>query len=395
MNYSEINALITIIFYMKKLDIYIIRQFISTLSMTLMGFVSVILVVDLIENLDRFIDNSVPAGVTLKYYIYAIPWFINLGLPMSMLISTVFTVGVLAKRNELTAMKSNGISLYRIAVPITTIGFIVSLVSFELDNRWVVKGNKVRYDIERQYMKRKARVKTQKEIRNIFLQKNEMNHISLAKFRPETNSGNNITFISLDDGIVTKRMDGKTVKWIDSLKVWSVKNYSIRDFDINGSVKNTIISKNDTIIELNFSPEDITQQSKKPDEMSFGDLTARIKQLKENGVDSTKWEVDRYFKISFAFTNFIIVLFGIPLVVVRPKGGLSFGAGMGIFVIFIYYVFIKLGMSIGYSGITSPIVAAWMGNVLFFIGGILLLVFVRKWIFYFWIINIRRTFWNG
>ena len=333
---------------------------------------------DLIENLDRFIDNSVPAGVTLKYYIYAIPWFINLGLPMSMLISTVFTVGVLAKRNELTAMKSNGISLYRIAVPITTIGFIVSLVSFELDNRWVVKGNKVRYDIERQYMKRKARVKTQKEIRNIFLQKNEMNHISLAKFRPETNSGNNITFISLDDGIVTKRMDGKTVKWIDSLKVWSVKNYSIRDFDINGSVKNTIISKNDTIMELNFSPEDITQQSKKPDEMSFGDLTARIKQLKENGVDSTKWEVDRYFKISFAFTNFIIVLFGIPLVVVRPKGGLSFGAGMGIFVIFIYYVFIKLGMSIGYSGITSPIVAAWMGNVLFFIGGILLLVFVRK-----------------
>ncbi len=363
---------------MKKLDIYIIRQFISILSMTLMGFVSVILVVDLIENLDRFIDNSVPAGVTLKYYIYAIPWFINLGLPMSMLISTVFTVGVLAKRNELTAMKSNGISLYRIAVPITTIGFIASLVSFELDNRWVVKGNKVRYDIERQYMKRKARVKTQKEIRNIFLQKNEMNHISLAKFRPETNSGNNITFISLDDGIVTKRMDGKTVKWIDSLKVWNVKNYSIRDFDINGSVKNTIISKNDTIMELNFSPEDITQQSKKPDEMSFGDLTARIKQLKENGVDSTKWEVDRYFKISFAFTNFIIVLFGIPLVVVRPKGGLSFGAGMGIFVIFIYYVFIKLGMSIGYSGITSPIVAAWMGNVLFFIGGILLLVFVRK-----------------
>ena len=54
---------------MKKLDIYIIRQFLSTLSMTLMGFVSVILVVDLIENLDRFIDNSIPAGITFTYYI--------------------------------------------------------------------------------------------------------------------------------------------------------------------------------------------------------------------------------------------------------------------------------------------------------------------------------------
>jgi len=377
-NYSEINTLITIIFYMKKLDLYIIRQFLSTLAMTLMGFVSVILVVDLIENLDRFIDNSIPAGITFTYYIYAIPWFINLGLPMSMLISTVFTVGVLAKRNELTAMKSNGISLYRIAIPITSIGFIVSLISFELDNRWVTKGNKARYDIERQYMKRKARVRTQKEIRNIFLQKNEMNHISLAKFRPESNAGNDITFITLDKGTVTKRMDGKTVKWLDSLRVWNVQNYSIREFNENGSVKSTIISKKDTIIDLNFSPDDITQQSKKPDEMSYSDLTDRIQQLKENGVDSTKWEVDRYFKISFAFTNFIIVLFGIPLVVVRPKGGLSFGAGMGIFVIFIYYVFIKLGMSIGYSGITSPVTAAWMGNILFFIGGILLLIFVRK-----------------
>tara|TARA_B100002051_G_scaffold85494_1_gene81723 strand:- start:3873 stop:4394 length:522 start_codon:yes stop_codon:yes gene_type:complete len=173
-------------------------------------------------------------------------------------------------------------------------------------------------------------------------------------------------------------MDAKAIKWLDSLSVWSVTNYSIRDFDKNGSVMNTTVSKKDTLLNLNFSPEDITQQSKKPDEMTYQDLTTRIKQLKENGVDTTKWEVDRYFKISFAFTNFIIVLFGIPLVVVRPKGGLSFGAGMGIFVIFIYYVFIKLGMSVGYSGITTPMVAAWMGNVIFFIGGISLLAVVRK-----------------
>ena len=363
---------------MKKLDLYIIRQFLSTLGMSLLGFVSVILIVDLIENLDRFIDNAIPASITMKYYIYAIPWFINIGLPMSMLISTVFTVGILAKRNELTAMKSNGISLYRIAIPITTLGFIISLISFELDNRWVTKGNKARYDIERQYMKRKARVQVKKEIRNIFLQKNEMNHISISRYRTESMVGSGITFISLDQGIVTNRMDAKTIKWLDSLNVWNVNNFSIREFDREGSVKNTIISKSDTLLNLNFSPDDITQQSKKPDEMSYRDLSIRIKQLKENGVDTTKWEVDRLFKVSFAFTNLIIVLFGIPLVVIRPKGGLSFGAGMGIFVIFIYYVFIKLGMSIGYNGIASPVVAAWMGNVLFCIGGILLLVFARK-----------------
>ena len=174
---------------MKKLDIYIIRQFLVTLSMTLFGFLCVILIVDLIENLDRFIDNSIPARITIKYYIYAIPWFINIGLPMAMLISTVFSIGLIAKRNELSAMKSSGISLYRIAIPITIIGLIVSFISFELENTWVTKGNEVRFNIEREYMKRRSRVKAYKELRNVFLQKQEKTHISIGRYRIDTTVG--------------------------------------------------------------------------------------------------------------------------------------------------------------------------------------------------------------
>tara|TARA_Y100000590_G_scaffold40205_1_gene42883 strand:- start:9629 stop:10720 length:1092 start_codon:yes stop_codon:yes gene_type:complete len=363
---------------MKRLDLYIIRQFLVTLSMTLLGFLCVILIVDLIENLDRFIDNGIPAKITIKYYIYAIPWFLNIGLPMSMLISTVFSVGLLAKRNELTAMKATGISLYRIAIPIISIGLIVSFISFELDNTWVSKGNEVRFNIEREYMKRRSRVKAQKELRNVFLQKNETTHISIGRYRVETTVGRAITAISLDQGIVTQRMDARGIEWLDSLNTWKVNDFSIREFTSAGEVRRMTMSKGDTLLGLNFTPYDITQQSKTPEEMSFADLTARIQQLKANGVDTTKWEVDRLFKISFAFTNLIVVLFGLPLVVMKAKGGLSFGAGMGIFVIFIYYAFIKFGMSMGYNGVMSPMTSAWMGNVLFSIGGVLLLILARK-----------------
>ena len=363
---------------MKKLDLYLIRQFLTTLAMTLLGFVCVILIVDLIENLDRFIDNSIPLNITIKYYVYAIPWFINIGLPMSMLISTVFCIGLLAKRNELTAMKATGISLYRIATPITTIGLIISFISFELDNTWVSKGNEVRYNIERKYMKRRSRVKHQTNLLNIFLQKNEKTHISIGKYKVKTTVGRNITAITLENGIVSKRLDARGIKWLDSLNTWNITNFSIREFKDDGEVEKMTMSKGDTLLRLNFTPEDITQHSKTPDEMNFTDLTARIDQLKKNGVDTTKWEVDRLFKISFAFTNLIVVLFGLPLVVMKSKGGLSFGAGMGIFVIFIYYAFIKFGMSMGYKGIMPPLTAAWLGNVTFSIGGLILLVFARK-----------------
>ena len=363
---------------MKKLDIYLIQKYFVTLSMTLLGFICVILIVDLIENLDRFIDNSIPFHITMKYYIYALPWFINIGLPMSMLISTVFSIGLLAKKNELTAMKATGISVYRISIPIILIGILISLISFELDNRWVSKGNQLRYDIEREYMQRKSRVKVKKNMRDIFLQKNERAHLSIDRYRTDTKIGRNITMIALNEGVVTKRIDSRGIKWLDTLNVWNVSNYSIREFDKSGAVKNTIISISDTIMDIGFTPDDITQKSKRPDELSFHELSGRIDELRNNGIDTIKWEVDRSFKISFAFTNLIVVLFGLPLVLIKPKGGLSFGAGMGILVIFMYYVFIKFGMSMGYSGIMSPNVAAWMGNVIFSVGGLLLLFLVRK-----------------
>ena len=64
----------------------------------------------------------------------------------------------------------------------------------------------------------------------------------------------------------------------------------------------------------------------------------------------------RYLKISFAFTNLIVVLCGIPLVIIKEKSGISFGAGASIFVIFGYYAFIKFGQSLGFKGVLSPII---------------------------------------
>jgi len=118
---------------MKRLDLYLIRQFLTILGISILGFTCIFLIVDLIENLDRFIDNTVPWNIVSKYYVYTVPWFFNIALPMAMLIATVFSVGLLVKRNEWTAMKSSGISLYRVAIPLIIIGVIISYASFEFE----------------------------------------------------------------------------------------------------------------------------------------------------------------------------------------------------------------------------------------------------------------------
>lgn len=363
---------------MKKLDLYLLRQFISILILSLLGFLCVFVIVDLIENLDRYIDNKMPWGIVLKYYGYSLPYFINIALPMSMMIASVFSIGLMAKRNEWTAMKSGGISLYRLTAPLLLFSIAVSLISFEFDNTFVSWGMSMRGEIEKEYMKKKPRRRSKKTIKDIFMQKQEYQHIVITKYQSHSHKAEGITMITFADSLIQQRMDAKKMTWIDTLKSWAISDYSLRNFDKNGSEINVIISKRDTLLNFDFEPDDITKGNKHPDELNFEELKARIKYLQSNGVDATRWKVQRHFKVAFAFTNLIVVLFGIPLVVMKPKSGLAFGGGVSFLVIFSYYAFIKFGQSLGINGVMDPMLSAWLGNIVFISGGVLLLFSVRK-----------------
>ncbi len=358
---------------MNKLDQYLLRQFWVILALAILGFVSIFVIVDLIENLDRFMDNKVPAGIVFQYYLYTLPWFVSIGLPMAMLISTVFSLGSMVKRNEWTAMKASGISLYRVTLPLILSGLFMSASSFALDNKWVAYGNEKRFEIDRDYVKRKSRHKLKNTLKNIFLQKNISTHISLGKYTIKKSIGHDLTVVDLETSSIQQRIDAKKITWNPDSLMWTLTGYSIRNFNEYGIESKVSVGEGDTLLALGFLPEEIQQQARKPDELDYFKLTERIKQLKANGVDTLRWEVTRYLKISFAFTNLIVVLFGIPLVVLKEKNSLSFGAGASVFVIFGYYAFIKFGQSLGFNGIIDPLLSAWLGNILFLAGGILLL----------------------
>jgi len=357
---------------LNKLDQYLIRQFWVILGISILGFLSIFIIVDLIENLDRFMDNKVPSEVVFRYYIYTLPYFVSIGLPMAVLISTVFSLGSMVKRNEWTAMKASGISLYRVALPLVICGVILSGISFLLDNKLVAYGNEKRFEIDRDYVKRKSRHKLKNTLKDIFLQKNSSNHISLSKYYIQKRIGYDLTIVDLGQLTIRERIDAKKIIWNSDSSKWSVSDYSVRQFNQDGLETNVMIGSKDSLMELGFLPNDIQQQARKPDELDYYRLTERIVQLKANGVDTIKWEVTRYIKISFAFTNLIVILCGIPLVVLKEKNSLSFGAGASVFVIFGYYALIKFGQSLGFKGIVEPLASAWLGNIIFVLAALLL-----------------------
>jgi len=80
---------------MKLLDRYLLRKFIGLLLYSMMAFIAIFLVVDVVENMDKFIDADLTKYQIFLYYTLNIPFFISTALPMSMLIASVFSIGVL------------------------------------------------------------------------------------------------------------------------------------------------------------------------------------------------------------------------------------------------------------------------------------------------------------
>ena len=142
---------------MTILDRYIIKKFMAILFYASLAFVVIFVVVDLIENLNKFLSNKADPWLSVIYYLYYIPYIIVLTLPVNMLLSSLFSLGSMTHHNELTASLTAGISLYRIVMPILAVAFLISIGAGIFGETIVPETNQRRWDIWLYEIRKKKR----------------------------------------------------------------------------------------------------------------------------------------------------------------------------------------------------------------------------------------------
>ena len=142
---------------MKILDRYLIKKFLIILLFNILAFIVIFVVIDLIENLDKFLSFDASFGQVFFYYLYYIPYIIVLTLPISMLLSSLFALGSMAQYNEIIAMKSSSLSLYRILIPLFIMAFLISVLIGIAGETVVPESNRARLDIYRYDIKKESR----------------------------------------------------------------------------------------------------------------------------------------------------------------------------------------------------------------------------------------------
>lgn len=361
---------------MKKIDLYVLRQFIQTALFALMAFMVIFVVVDLMENLDDFLDKSANTGIIVTYYIWFLPEIVKLMIPVAMLLSALFTTGRLSTFNELTALKSSGFSLYRFMVPLLVVALLVSAASIYF-NGWVVPyANKKKIEIARVYFQKDIEFISKN---NIYIQDADNRILSIGIYDDYSNVAQQVSvqeFDRVDPTVLVARYDAVQMKWNEKQKTWTLVNGTHRTFEAGRETLEKFATR--VIGPLNFSPEDIRKKQQKPDEMDYNDLKQFIANQQRAGQDVSRWLVDFYGKIAFPFASFIVVLFGIPFSSIKRRSGLGIEFGIAVAICFLYMIFLKISQAFGYNGDLNPLLTAWLANILFFLAGIYNLLRVPK-----------------
>jgi lipopolysaccharide export system permease protein len=358
---------------MTILDRYLIKKFIFNLIFGILAFVIIFMVIDLIENIDKFIDLKVKWVTVVIYYLYYIPYIISLTLPVAMLLACLFALGSMSQHNELIAQKSAGISLYRITLPLLILALLISVLSGFFNEVVVPVTNEARLDMYRYDIRNNPRNIGSRR-NDIYIQDLKNRKVSIAFFNGNTKEALTVSLQYFNGPLLVRRIDAKKMIWQDSSWVLQqVVERTIKD------TLETLTSYPQLVMkDLHFKPENLLEVQKNPEEMSYKELKVFITEMNRIGAEIRKWVVELDLKISYPFSNFIIILFGAPIAAQKRRSGTAVGIGISLMVCFIYFIFIHTGQVLGHQGTIVPWLAAWIGNIVFGLAGVFIMIKVRK-----------------
>ncbi len=345
---------------MKILNKYIIREYFRIFGLAMVIFQAIYIIIDLFGKTDEIVAHNVPFSVVLKFIVAKIPLIISQVSPIAILLSTVFLLSILAKNHELTSIRSSGISFLQVITPILLIAVCITLLSYLLSeavlpwtNQMVKQGKRLiqgKEPLERLHKNR------------IWLCGGKDMFINIKHIDPEKKKMFGVGVYFVDENFfVRKRVNAKSVEWIDGK--WVFQDGLTRYFEGTGKVR--IESFEEKTVVLNRDFDDFLYVKKTAAEMNYLDLKNYIRTLKENGYKSDKYLVDLYGKFSIPFANFIMALIAIPFAVKSPRSGSYSGVALCIIIGFAYWTFLSFGLSLGHKEAISPVIGAWMGNVVF------------------------------
>jgi lipopolysaccharide export system permease protein len=354
----------------KKLDIYLASRFTRMILVAVLSFVVIFVSVDAFDHFTRWVDKDISPLTFAKYYFYGLPYIIVLVLPVAVLLSSLFLVSSLSRRNELVAMRAAGISIPRIFLPLLAVGALAS--AFELGVGDFIVSNSIYLQTQVKRVEIDGREPINYSRRSSFAHRAPDGSIlDIGFFNGATETMIDVTIEWFDDSSkILRRLDMDQMIWNDS--IWTGIGAVDRVFGPAGAL---VYSASDTLLlpEIREGPLEFGSRQKAPQEMNFIELWEYIQRVNDAGGDSRGDMVEFFLKLLFPLSNLIMVFVGAPLALRNPRSGKASSIGLAILLAFIFFSLLRFGQTLGHKGALPPLLAASLAEIVFIgIGAFLL-----------------------
>ncbi len=357
---------------MNRIDRYTLTQFWSFCLAGLLVVVTLFVAIDAMTLMGDFKDVSVET--LLRYYLHATPETMQKMLPVATLMGCVFTLSSLQSHNELTALFSVGMSLFRVMLPSLVSVVFLCFFSLYLADRILPPLAKEKNRIYYNEMK-KTMFSTTKTDKIWYKSKNAIFYIKTMNIEGTKAQGLNLYFFdetfNLLQMLAAKEVDLNGPQWV-------LRNGTITLFSKESSFPLTNTFRTKTIV-MSEDAGDLQSSGQTSEMLTQAELKEFIDRNSQAGLNVIPYEVDFHSKFSFAFAGLVMSLLGIPVSVRRARsGGLMVNAGVCLALVFSYWILYNSSLTLGNHGQLQPWLAAWSANAGFLLVGLFLFWRVRR-----------------
>lgn len=354
------------------LDRYLIREMLAPFALSLAIITLLLLINQLFLAADYVINKGAPAVLVMRYLVLQLPALFYLAFPFASLCAVLLGFGRLAGDNEVTAMRTSGISVHRIALPCYVLGLVLSLTSFGINESLAPFADRHAEDTFREIMYHSSQpiIEPDQFIRtpdgqhviyvgSIDAATGNMHNIMIATYGTSNNpdSMQAATGRQADGKIILQ--DGVYTKYGNDGLVTTQNKFKTMEFPLG-------------------DPSVLFAGAFSPFAENSSQLKEEIKNLKASGEDTRNQEMILEQKFAMPVACLISILIALPLSTMFGKYGRGVGALIAVAAVLLYYAAMAIGGALGKNGAVPVFVGSWLPNAIMAGVGVALLFKDRR-----------------
>lgn len=355
---------------LKKIDQYILKNFLLTFVFLMLAFSAIAIVIDYTEKVEDFVNKKVPGIEILGYFKNFIPYILALLFPIFIFVAVIFFTSRLANRSEIIAMLSSGMSFKRFLRPYIVGSAIISMVLLFANHYIIPRANKSRLKFEEKYLWAHSYSKDD----NFHMRMNPTEYIYLQSYNPESKTGYRFSYEKVNGAFITKKITADRCVYDSTKKQWKLFDVYERD---NQGAKEHLTHYPTLFKQFGFGPSDLVARREQKQLMTSPELNRYIQKENDKGSEGlTEYYIEKYRRTSSPFSAFVLSIIGACIASRKVRGGSGIHLAIGLMISAIYILMMQFSTTFAIKGSLHPFIAVWIPNIVF---GFVAIYFYRKY----------------